>query len=371
MGIAPTIEAPAINRDALYQKHITFDFPIEEDVVFTPSVVVAAPKAAGHSPDTAAPILAVLAASQELSLSDMEPASSEHGSKKGLGVNPAEEITTIDPPASDNVKNIPEWIGGGNESFGYPQKSKVGLFAGIGIGLFFAAGIVFFIARGKEKPSQTSAHPPSVTTPTKLQGTPEPEPTPLPPVAQKPIDIPPPVAKTAPVDVPGATAEKTAPIIKPAQKPAMAEKQIDKPAPTQKIAAPVTKPVRAEKSIEAEKPVASAKPLAKATEAPKAEPKAVANLNAKNLEEKLQKAVEAYQRGNTKLFQGNLVEAIADFKLAIRLNPKEPTPYRGLGLAFAQQGKTGEAVTHLKRYLNLAPKAPDRALIEKRIQQLQ
>ena len=42
----------------------------------------------------------------------------------------------------------------------------------------------------------------------------------------------------------------------------------------------------------------------------------------------------------------------------------------GLGLAYAQAGKKSEAIKHLKMYLKAAPKANDRPIIEKKLDQL-
>lgn len=81
-------------------------------------------------------------------------------------------------------------------------------------------------------------------------------------------------------------------------------------------------------------------------------------------------ADEAYQRGNARLFQGQTADAIKDFEEALDKNPKDPAIQRGLGLAYAQLGNAADAVRHLKAYLKAAPKANDRALVEKRIEQL-
>jgi tetratricopeptide (TPR) repeat protein len=129
---------------------------------------------------------------------------------------------------------------------------------------------------------------------------------------------------------------------KPAEKPAHAEK--------------ADKPVHAEKADKPEK----AEPL-------HSEGKPAAG---KPTEEEFRRANEAYERGNTKLFQGHTAEAINEFNLALKLNPKDPTSHRGLGLAYAQSGKSAEALKHLKAYLKESPKASDRAVIEKRIDQL-
>ena len=81
-------------------------------------------------------------------------------------------------------------------------------------------------------------------------------------------------------------------------------------------------------------------------------------------------AREAYARGNTQLFQGQVDQAIASFKESLRLDPRNPAAMRGLGLAYVQAGNAGQAVQFLKRYLKASPAASDRALIEKRIEQL-
>jgi len=114
----------------------------------------------------------------------------------------------------------------------------------------------------------------------------------------------------------------------------------------------------------AEKPPAAEKNRAEAT-AP--EPKST---NGKPSEADYKRANEAYERGNAKLFQGNSAEAINEFNQALKLNPKDPAIHRGLGLAYAQAGKSADATKHLKLYLKNAPKATDRAIIEKRLDQL-
>jgi len=148
----------------------------------------------------------------------------------------------------------------------------------------------------------------------------------------------------------------------PAAKP-VAKEEFVPPAP----AAPVAKekPAPAEKTAHAAKAEKPASP--EKAEPAHAEAKPAAG---KPTEEDFRKANEAYERGNTKLFQGNTAEAINDFNLALKLNPKDPASHRGLGLAYAQSGKSSEALKHLKAYLKEAPKASDRAVIEKRIEQL-
>jgi hypothetical protein len=174
----------------------------------------------------------------------------------------------------------------------------------------------------------------------------------------KPVsESPPPVEKLAPFVAPGETPPSAEPSLAAGQVPVEATQ----PAPSEKPMAPA-KPV-----AHSPKPVAAEKP-AHPEKASPAEPKAPAS--GKPTEEDYRRANEAYQRGNAKLFQGNSAGAIADFDEAVKLNPKDPAGQRGLGLAYAQSGKSAEAIKHLKLYLKAAPKANDRAIIEKRIDQL-
>jgi cytochrome c-type biogenesis protein CcmH/NrfG len=81
-------------------------------------------------------------------------------------------------------------------------------------------------------------------------------------------------------------------------------------------------------------------------------------------------AREAYTRGNTQFFQGHADDAIKEFKESMRLDPRNPAAMRGLGLAYGQAGNAAQAVQFLKKYLKASPGASDRALVEKRIEQL-
>ena len=70
------------------------------------------------------------------------------------------------------------------------------------------------------------------------------------------------------------------------------------------------------------------------------------------------------------MLAGDPRAAIAAYEEAVRLAPKDPAGYRGLGLAYAQSGARTEAVRFLRLYLKLAPTAPDRELVSKRIRLL-
>lgn len=78
----------------------------------------------------------------------------------------------------------------------------------------------------------------------------------------------------------------------------------------------------------------------------------------------------SYQRGNALLFAGDAAGAVAAYRRAVALAPADPIGYRGLGLAYEQQGGTGPAIRALRKYLKLAPGAADREIISRRIARL-
>jgi tetratricopeptide (TPR) repeat protein len=133
-------------------------------------------------------------------------------------------------------------------------------------------------------------------------------------------------------------------------------------APTAAPAMALPKPVAAPAVPRSRTPLATP-PLAAA--APSAEHGA-AGLSQDNQ----RRAHEAYVRGNAKLLQGGVDEAIVAFKESLKLDPRDPSAQRGLGLAYLQAGNAGQAAHYLRRYLRAAPGAADRQLIEKRIDQL-
>jgi hypothetical protein len=87
--------------------------------------------------------------------------------------------------------------------------------------------------------------------------------------------------------------------------------------------------------------------------------------------DKMARAREAYREGNERLFHGDAAGAITSYEEMMRLNPKDPGGYRGMGLASAQLGKRTEAVRYLRAYLKHAPNADDRGIIISRISLLQ
>ena len=134
---------------------------------------------------------------------------------------------------------------------------------------------------------------------------------------------------------------------------------------------PTFVPKKPPPSPEPVKPARPAKP-APAAERPKPAPRPepAPTETSKPSDDDIRRANEAYQRGNAKLFAGNTSEAITEFSLALKLNPRDPVNHRALGLAHEKAGHTREATKHLRAYLKAAPKANDRAMVEKHLNQL-
>lgn len=233
-------------------------------------------------------------------------------SKKGARGKAAKSWSTEDDDSPTNVAG--------------KSASKAPIIAAVAIGALALIGTAVYFLRGhgEAEPAKESTR--------------------LPPESAR--------AEKAPADEPAALAAK--PITKEEFVPPRPVAPEPKPAPGEKA--------RAEKAAHAEK-------IERAEKADKVERAEVKPAD-KPSEADYQKAAEAYERGNAKLFQGNTAEAINEFSLALKLNPKDAASHRGLGLAYAQAGKSAEALKQLKAYLKEAPKANDRAIIEKRIEQL-
>lgn len=87
-------------------------------------------------------------------------------------------------------------------------------------------------------------------------------------------------------------------------------------------------------------------------------------------DEALTRARADYAAGNRHLFAGEAAAAIVAYRQALAAYPNYVAGYRGLGLAFAQQGDKASALDAFKTYVKLAPTAKDVALIKKRIASL-
>jgi hypothetical protein len=78
------------------------------------------------------------------------------------------------------------------------------------------------------------------------------------------------------------------------------------------------------------------------------------------------KARAAYASGNQRLFAGDAAGAVRAYQQALDYYPGYVAGYRGLGLAYAQQGDKAKALQAFRTYLANAPGAKDTALIRKR-----
>ncbi|MDB4956792.1 MAG: hypothetical protein JWO36_4361 [Myxococcales bacterium] len=85
----------------------------------------------------------------------------------------------------------------------------------------------------------------------------------------------------------------------------------------------------------------------------------------------LERARTAYATGNQRLFAGDADGAIRAYQQALGIYPGYVAGYRGLGLAYAQQGDNAKALQALRTYVTSVPKARDVALLKKRIARLQ
>jgi hypothetical protein len=299
----------------------------------------------------------------------------------GAGAQSAEAPVPSEPPASpvlgvegsgpSEVSGaVPDWAsaepsaGSGSKGTGKTQGRNKLVIAGAAGGAVLVVAVVAGLMAGGKSQSKPQAGEPKPAAVAPAQPIPDPaaatatpataEPSKVPAAAEAKAETPPP-AKPVPAEKvvaakPSEAAVPAAAKTKAEQKPAG-----DMPAAAERSAKPT--------------PVAD-KPKAVAEPAPAKAEKKPAEIAAPNAADKAQTASEAYQRGNAKLLSGALPEAIAAFSEAIKLNPKDVQSQRGLGLAYAQAGNTSMAARHLKLYLKAAPHAPDRALIEKRIEQL-
>lgn len=310
--------------------------------------------------DESSPMAALLAAKSAAAASnpsaeseDQEESSDDEESSS----RPAKSKTKGKPVARKGQRRPPspaKWGSAGGdeeqEAQTTPSSSRTGLIiAAVGGVVIVLAGVAFFALRGGKKSEGSTVDPPKLAEPAPGKAEPSAQPThdEPPALAAKPTPEPPkPATPERPAATPKAAAEKPSP----AEKPSRPERAAaDKPAREEKPAAEKARPVAGEATL------------------PPSEPKSGGKMS----EADYQKANEAYQHGNEKLFKGNTAEAISEFNQALKLNPKDPAIHRGLGLAYAQSGNSAEAVKHLKAYLKAAPKANDRAMVEKRIDQLQ
>lgn len=309
-----------------------------------PTVMFDGASGLGPGPDLAAP--PVPAQREE---SSPEPADDDDSASRPVKSKPKGR-----QPLKKGRRTPAKWgsAGADEEEEAKPAatSSKMGLIIGVSAAALVVLAVIVGLAlRGGKKADDPSAGEPAKPAPEQAQ-----------PKAEPTTDE----AQPALAAKPTQETDKPVEQAKPAEKPASLEKtpRADKPA--------ADKPVRAEKPAREERAPAE-KPQPAEKSRPALADEGEAKAGNKPSEADYKAANAAYQRGNEKLFKGNTTGAIKDFSEALRLNPRDPAIHRGLGLAYAQSGKSAEAVKHLKAYLKAAPKANDRAMVEKRIDQLQ
>ncbi|HJL21624.1 MAG TPA: tetratricopeptide repeat protein, partial [Polyangiaceae bacterium LLY-WYZ-15_(1-7)] len=72
----------------------------------------------------------------------------------------------------------------------------------------------------------------------------------------------------------------------------------------------------------------------------------------------------AFERGRRRFLANDLPGAIEAFEEAARTQPRNAQVHKQLGRAYMRSGDVQRAHRAYRRYLELAPSAPDRALVE-------
>lgn len=68
--------------------------------------------------------------------------------------------------------------------------------------------------------------------------------------------------------------------------------------------------------------------------------------------------------------EGDLDSALEDFQAAVRLGSEPPETHRSMGAIFRQRKQPAEAKASFERYLELAPNAPDHAMIKSYLEEI-
>ena len=138
----------------------------------------------------------------------------------------------------------------------------------------------------------------------------------------------------------------------------------DSPAATQADAGAHASPPQAAAPAAAQKPPAAPqKPPAVAA----AKPRPQGNPEAAMLRAL---ATSQVRKGEAALEKGDAEEALAAFQAALENVPNLPAAVRGMGMAYAMQGKDGQALQSYEKYLRLSPKAADAEEIRQSMREL-
>jgi hypothetical protein len=227
-----------------------------------------------------------------------------------------------------------------------PQSRTI-LLAAIGGGalLLIVIGGILLASSGKPAPKSAVA-----------VATPPPEPAPAPPPKAEPAPEPPPL--------PAATA-------KPAPEPAPAPPPEPAPEPEPRAAtpppsSPEPREAKKERRLGGHKVVLEYDQKTHQEAVPVPEP-----VPQNEDPATVARARDVYHRGNQRLFAGDTDGAASAYKESLKIYPGYVAGYRGLGLAYAEQGDVEDALRALRTYVKTVPNARDVPIIQRRIQHLE
>lgn len=80
-------------------------------------------------------------------------------------------------------------------------------------------------------------------------------------------------------------------------------------------------------------------------------------------------APSAYEDGRQRMLRGDLPGALRQLRRAARETPRDPRVHKELGRVHMRAGDVNAGIAAYQRYLTLAPRAPDRAIVERIIAQ--
>ncbi len=86
--------------------------------------------------------------------------------------------------------------------------------------------------------------------------------------------------------------------------------------------------------------------------------------------ERMEKALEYYEKGKQEFSKGNVDAAIRNYKKSLKYNPRSSRTHKLLGQAYQSQGKNALAKKHFGQYLRYNPNAPDASIIQGMIDSL-
>jgi tetratricopeptide (TPR) repeat protein len=173
----------------------------------------------------------------------------------------------------------------------------------------------------------------------------------------------------SPTPAPAPTPSEPAPAPTPAAKPPAPTAAAPEPAPEPAATPeePNAAPRPRGKTLGGRKVVLEYDPKPTAPEAPSASAPIPAGENP----DTVARAREAYHRGNQKLFTGDYNGAIALYRQSLKIYPGYVAGYRGLGLAYSEEGNGPEALAAFKKYIATVPNARDVPLIRKHMERFE